>query len=130
PPFRFLASFRWADLIRWRPLRNPFFLSIRILQLSINDLASRRVIADSTLVVSSGSIQILLLPEPRRLAASRFWLLRLTCLLPPRWRHPSLTPPLSLAVGLPLLLPLYRLVWMEFLFLPNLEPLLWLAPRL
>src|SRR5436309_3295101 len=42
-------------------------------------------------MVSSGSIQILLWPEPRRLAASRRWLFRLTSLLPPRCRNRSVS---------------------------------------
>src|SRR6266851_2623838 len=94
-----------------------------MLPLSISDLTSWRVIADSTLVVSSGSIQILLSPEPRRLAASRRWLFRLTCLLPPRESRLPPTPPSFLAQRF----PLSRLAWTEFGFPSNRKRLRFLA---
>src|SRR6266852_6153410 len=98
-----------------------------MLPLSISDLTSWRVIADSTLVVSSGSIQILLSPEPRRLAASRRWLFRLTSLLSPHQLRLSRAPPSSRAQRFPLFLPLSRLASLEFGFPSNLKALQRLA---
>src|SRR5206468_130829 len=60
-----------------RPLLTPVFGSKLMLPSRISFLTSSRVIADWTRSISSGSIQTLFKPPPRRSAASLLWLLRL-----------------------------------------------------